>query len=521
MRYTRPFSPIGLANIARLAAIVVAIASPAGLLAQSSVPGGSALPNLGDGTEMTPAAERRLGDRVARELYRDPDYIDDPILLDYVQTIWVRLMNSARQRGELQPELDEAYAWQILMGKDRTINAFALPGAYFGVHLGLIAAVSSRDELAAVMAHELSHVTQRHIARLMARQGAQAPWLMAAMILGALAATSSPQGATAVIAGGQAVAAQAQLNFSRDMEREADRVGFGVLVDAGYAPKGFVGMFEKLQQSTRLNDSGNFPYLRSHPMSTERIADAQGRVGALASATAVAGGPDWEALLLAARARVLADPSVDALRAWGEGANDGSGMAKRSAAQQAAQWYGATLAAFKSRDYAQTNRAWARLQEIARIDPSAQRQTLLLGAELALAGVGGGPARALELLAPLQNSTSRAVMLLTAQARIATGQAPQASQNLQLWVSDHPNDAGAWQLLAAANVAQQRVIAAVRAEAEANVAQLDYSSAVQRLKSAQELARQRRLPEEHFEASIVDTRLRQLEQLIREQALER
>lgn len=501
--------------------LCIALGAPLGVQAQSTSNASSAanLPHLGDGTEMTPAAERLLGDRVARALYRDPDYLDDAILQDYLQTIWRQLMDAARRRGELPTELDQAYAWQILMGKDRSINAFALPGAYFGIHLGLVAAVSNRDELAAVMAHELSHVTQRHIARLMARQGAQAPWLMAAMILGALAASSSPQGATAVIAGGQAVAAQTQLNFSRDMEREADRVGFGILADAGYAPQGFVGMFEKLQQSTRLTDSGNFPYLRSHPLSTERIADAQGRVGL---GTAPASVPaDWEALLLGARAKVLSDTSVDALQAWQASVQDSAGMARRSPAQQAAQWYGACLAALKARELVQARSAWRQLQEaLAQAVPSAQRQGRLLGAELALAEPGAAPARAaLELLAPLP--PSRAVVLMSAQAQLGAGQSAQAAQALQVWVAEHPQDALAWQQLAAANTAQQRPVAAIRAEAEAQVAQLDYSGAVQRLKAAQELARQRRLPEEHFEASIVDTRIRQLEQLLREQALER
>ncbi|HQC86505.1 MAG TPA: M48 family metalloprotease, partial [Rhodoferax sp.] len=261
---------------------------------------------------MTPSAERRLGDRIARELYRDPDYIDDPVTMEYVQAIWQPLLASARARGELPPELDGAYAWEILLGKDRTVNAFALPGAYLGLHLGLVSVVSSRDELASVLAHELSHVTQRHIARMMTRQSEQAPWLLGAMILGALAASKSPGAANAAIIGGQAVAAQGQLNFSRDMEREADRVGYGVMTQAGYAPQAFVSMFEKLQQASRLNDSGNFPYLRSHPLTTERMADMQARIpdGAASSAGALS----MEHAMVASRARVLSNGNVDALR---------------------------------------------------------------------------------------------------------------------------------------------------------------------------------------------------------------
>ena len=83
---------------------------------------------MGDGGEMTASAERRLGDQIARELYRDPDYIDDPVLVEYVQDIWQRLLAAARLRGDLTPELDERFAWTVLLGRDRSINAFALPG---------------------------------------------------------------------------------------------------------------------------------------------------------------------------------------------------------------------------------------------------------------------------------------------------------------------------------------------------------------------------------------------------------
>ena len=179
-----------------LTAILVAalgVAAPLGGQAQSNTPLSPSstlqLPTLGDGSDMSSSAERRLGDRIAREIYRDPDYIDDPVLLEYVQGIWQPLLAAARARGDLSPELDARFAWEILLGRDRTVNAFALPGGYLGVHLGLIAIVSSRDELASVLGHELSHVTQRHISRLIAKQGQQAPWVLGAMILGALAAS--------------------------------------------------------------------------------------------------------------------------------------------------------------------------------------------------------------------------------------------------------------------------------------------------------------------------------------------
>src|SRR5690606_24440449 len=162
--------------------------------------------------------------------------------------------------------------WELLLGRDRSVNAFALPGGYFGLHLGLVAVVSTPDELASVLAHELSHATQRHISRLVAQQDRVTPLAIGSMILGALAASRSPDAAQALMVGGQALAVQNQLNFSRDMEREADRIGYGLMAPAGFAPQGFVAMFDKLQQANRINDNGSWPYLRSHPLTTQRLA---------------------------------------------------------------------------------------------------------------------------------------------------------------------------------------------------------------------------------------------------------
>ena len=211
----------------------------------SQLPGSASnLPALGDGSDITLSAERKLGDRIARELYRDPDYLEDPVLDEYLQNIWQPLVKGAQARGEMSAELQERFAWKILIGRDRSVNAFALPGGYLGIHLGLISVVTTRDELASVMAHELSHVTQRHISRSIGDQARMTPWLIGAMILGMLAASKSAQGAQAMIVGGQAMAAQSQLNFSRDMEREADRIGYSVMSEAGFDTQGFVTTLE-------------------------------------------------------------------------------------------------------------------------------------------------------------------------------------------------------------------------------------------------------------------------------------
>jgi predicted Zn-dependent protease len=532
------WSPVRKAQVAAFV-LALGVGGPMPLLAQAPHeaatvgPASLQLPTLGDGSDMTSAAERRLGDRIAREIYRDPDYIDDPVLGEYVQGIWQPLLAAARARGDLTGELDERFAWQVMLGRDRTVNAFALPGGYLGLHLGLIAVVGSRDELASVMGHELSHVTQRHISRLMSKQGQQTPWMIGAMILGILAASKSPDAGSALIVGGQAVAAQSQLNFSRDMEREADRVGFGVMTQAGFDGHGFVAMFDKLQQASRHNDSGAYPYLRSHPLTTERIADMQSRQP-LGAATAVSVLPSAEHAMISARARVLSNPGVDALRAIGAEAQ-GVQLASLPAVRQAGILYGAALSANRLRDFETARDCLARLTQQVGADLPAQRLLRLLTLEVALAS--GDSARAAALLqasvaepgvAGASDATQRRPELfLRAQLAMQVGQALQISdvaQRLQVWVLAHPQDAQAWQLLSSACAAQGQTLRAIRADAEAQMAVLDYAAALERFKAAQGLLRQVRsgtAEADHIDASIIDTRRRQVELLAKEQALER
>lgn len=179
----------------------------------------------------------------------------------------VPLVSSAKQLGQIGDDTNSRFAWETFLVRDRSVNAFALPGGFVGVHLGLIAMTGAPDELASVLAHELSHVTQRHIARRIAGDSRNSLLATAGLIAGIIAASRSgnANAVQAAIVGSQAAAAAASLSFSRDMEREADRVGFNVLSHAGYAPSGMVSMFERMEQAYHLMDSGAYPYLRSHP----------------------------------------------------------------------------------------------------------------------------------------------------------------------------------------------------------------------------------------------------------------
>jgi predicted Zn-dependent protease len=544
--------PLALQNIARAATLfVVCAVLPALVSSQSS------LPQLGDGQEMSVAAERQLGQRIAREIYRDPDYLDDPLIADYLQRIWQPLLQTARTRGDITPQLAERFAWEVVLARDRTVNAFALPGGYMGVHLGLIAMVANRDELASVMAHELSHVTQRHIARMTTQQNQLGPVLLGAMILGALAARKNSDVANAVITGSQAVGAQAQLNFSRDMEREADRVGYQVMQDAQFDVQGFVGMFDKLALANRINDNGSFPYLRTHPLTSERIGDMQARLqlnppsglskpSANASAAQQSDVLAIEHAIVATRARLLADPAVDKLRTEltqarrvAAGVPAPSAATAQRAAQAIGQLYGGSLAALKLRDLPSAGSLAASAAQMLENDKSpvlaqpnhARAAIDLIVSEIAIAE--GKHAKAQALLLPYVATLSlngplrvpppsvqeRAALLLWAQSVTRQAGADNALseviERLQGWVVGRPNDALAWDALAAAYSAKNQPLRAIRAQAEARMALLDYSAALDRLKAGQELAMRLATPD-HIESSIIDSRTRTVQQLVRE-----
>ena len=485
------------------------------------------LPALGEvaSADLSIGAERRLGDQIMREGRRDPAFLDDPVLQQYLQSLWDPLVASARHLGNIDSEIDRAFTWEPFLVRDRSVNAFALPGGYVGVHLGLIALTSTSDQLASVLAHELSHVTQRHIARSIAPQANASIVALAAMLLGILAASRSNNvdAANAAIVGGQAAAIQGQLNFSRDMEREADRVGFGVLTDAGYSPAGMAAMFEKLDLATRLNDNNGFPYLRSHPLTVDRIAEARNR-------TLVAGSqprpPTLQHALMQARARVLMDDSAQGLQRLN------GGSSSPLLADRVGALYAGAMAASLLLDPARADALAAQALEQARSatprEPQAERTIILLQAQLRL--TRGEPAAAMQVLDTLgPHADERPAMLLRAQATLDLNRRqPESARTglrasteaLQTWVAEHPIDATAWELLSACSGALGLKLRAARADAEARAVLGDLTGAIDRLRAAQQASRSTTSGQDFIEGSVIDSRLRLFTAQRRQLALE-
>ena len=241
------------------------------LVAPASNASPSNLPNLGDesGIVISPVEERKIGERVFRQIRGSLRYVSDPEVSLYIQDLGQKLIAHS-------DSTDSPFTFFIL--EDPTINAFAMPGGFIGMHTGLIMAAQSESEVAGVLAHEIAHITQRHLQRMFAESKRTSKKVLLGMLAAlALAAAGETAGAGAAAAVAQAGGIQQQLNFSRANEEEADRVGIEILASTGLDPQGVPAFFERMQTWGRLNETNLPEFLRTHPVTSNRIADSRDR----------------------------------------------------------------------------------------------------------------------------------------------------------------------------------------------------------------------------------------------------
>ncbi|HET9699653.1 MAG TPA: M48 family metalloprotease [Burkholderiales bacterium] len=291
------------------------------------------LPDLGDPSQvdLSPEQERQLGEQIMREIRADRSYLDDPELTDYLNGLGYRLAGGTGARQE----------FEFFAIRDSSINAFALPGGFIGVHTGLIMAAQSESEVASVLAHEIAHVTQRHLARMFQTQKTSQITSLVALAVAILAARSNAQISNAAMATAQAMNVQNQLNFTREHEREADRIGLQIIEGSGFDPRGMPAFFERLQRGTRLYETSAPAYLRTHPLTFERIADIQNRTLTLPYRQVA---DSTEFLLL--RARLQADEGLprESVRLFE------NNLAEKKYASEQAQRYGLVAALLRAKE---------------------------------------------------------------------------------------------------------------------------------------------------------------------------
>lgn len=330
----------------------------------------SGIPSMGatSSAELTPALERTLGDAIMEQGRRDPDYISDPDVSQYLTSMGRKLVSGVRGAG--------GQHIGVFALRDPQINAFALPGGYIGINSGLVVAANSESELASVLAHEIAHVVQRHIARGMT-QSSQSSHIVLATLAGALLAALSGSGdlAMGVAAFGQAAAVDRSLGFSRQAEQEADRVGVEMMRRVGFDPRGMSRMFHQLSNASRLNEGmGGNVYTSTHPSSVQRMSDIESRV----QGTQVSHHDDPAFWYVRAKLRVLQARSAQAR-------NNARVILQRETEEHtgirhAAAWYGLAYDAWVSKDYAAAKTAIERTGDAGKNSP----EVGALGALLAL-----------------------------------------------------------------------------------------------------------------------------------------
>jgi predicted Zn-dependent protease len=229
------------------------------------------LPDLGDVSQavLTPLQERQIGQQSMMQIRSSKQYLDDAEVNEYLNQLGARLVENSPE-----PSLN----FEFFAVNDYNVNAFALPGGFIGVNAGLLLITQSESELASVLSHEISHVTQHHLARMIEAQQGDGLVSMAAIAIAIIAARTNPQAAEATIAGVQAANIQKQLNFTRAYEEEADRIGLQLLQKSGFNTHAMPEFLERLQKATRLLDSNAPNYMRTHPITSDRIAEIENRV---------------------------------------------------------------------------------------------------------------------------------------------------------------------------------------------------------------------------------------------------
>lgn len=448
--------------------------------------GAQGLPDLGgaERTALSPLAERRIGEAIYRDVRRDASYLRDPEVNEYLNALGARLVAAGPSAS---------WEYEFFAMNDPAVNAFALPGGFIGINTGLIRLTENESELASVVAHEVSHVTQHHIARMIGNQQQMQIPAMVALAATILLASSRPDLAGAAAAISQAGAAQYQLNYTREFEREADRIGFQRLSAAGFDVHAMGAFFEKLQRSVRVSDDGSVPgYLRSHPVSTERIAESQNR----ASGTPYHQHVDsLDYSLVRAKLRAESGDARDVLSYFADA------LRERRFANEAATRYGLIAAQLRAGQSAQA------AEELARLRATGAQSSMIemLSARVKLAR-GDRPGALRDLRSALDRFPSRrAVLYAYVSELLEAGRLEEANALLGDRLRTSARDAQLYGLQARTFAALGKRLLQHQAQAEAYYLEGALPAAIDQLQIAQ-----RSGDGDFYQLSAVDARLKQL-----------
>jgi beta-barrel assembly-enhancing protease len=441
------------------------------------------LPELGDTAQiaLTPQIERRVGESIMRDIrLHDAAYDDDAEVTAYLNVLGDRLVSNI-------PDVRQDFEFFLI--KDPTLNAFALPGGYIGVHTGTIVNAQSESELASVLAHEIAHVTQHHMARMVNNEGQLSAAMLASMALAILARNTQAGAAAAAL--GQAGVITAQIGFTREFEREADRIGFQTLEKSGFDARAMPSFFLRLQKAGRLYENNAPAYLRTHPITTERIADAENRIQGLPYKQT----PDSLDFLLA-RAKLQAGQGTPR-NALAQIEGD---LRDKKYSNEVSARYGLAVALLRAQ---QPVRAATELAPLLKT----VEHPMLAGLSARIKQANGDDSGAVAVLkqALVRYPNNRALNYACIEALQRLGQNSEAASLLEEQLKNFPHDAKLYGLQAKGYASLGKRLLQHQAQAEAYVLQGSLPAAIEQLQLAQKSG-----DGDFYQLSSVDARLRDL-----------
>lgn len=447
------------------------------------------LPDLGDvsATVMSPLQEQEIAEQIMRQVAVSDDVLSDAEVSDYLQSLGARLVANGP---------DKRQQFNFFVVQDPSINAFAMPGGVIGVHTGLILASNNESELASVLGHEIGHVTQRHLARMLASQKYDTFKNLAGIALALLVARSNPQLATGAMTTASAIGVQNQLDYTRDYEREADRIGLQILNAGGFDVRAMPQFFKTLQRGSRFTEGGAPSFLRTHPLTSERIADVTNRVEQMPYKQ-VADGLEFQ--FVKAKLRAMLGATQTAIDLFQEN------ISEQRYANAAAEHYGLAVALVRKGAWLEAEKELDWLKRNASPHPMIEN----LSARLEVAR--NKPIAAAEKYASGLKTfpDNRALIYGYAEHFLATRQAEQAIQLVKAKQILYTNDAYMYDLLAKAYTMQNKKLLSHQAQSEAYYRRYDLARAIEQMDLAAKAN-----DGDFYQQSIVEARLKQLRQMM-------
>ncbi|HET8731469.1 MAG TPA: M48 family metalloprotease [Moraxellaceae bacterium] len=427
----------------------------------------SELPDLGDGAAVgiTPEQEYQLGHQFLRQLRHEAATVTDPVVQDYLERLSYRLaFHSPLQHPDLT----------LVILRDRSINAFAVPGGVIGINVGLLLNAETEAQLASVLAHELGHLSQRHFIRRIA-DSKQNTWMTLAGFLAtiALASTGDAQGAAAAATATQAAVVDRNLAYSRQFEQEADRIGMQTLVDAGMDPHAMPEFFQRLERQTRM--SGTIPeFVLTHPLTAARIADTYNRAQRYPEKLAQ-DSMDYQL----ARLRFITSFMPDSSGAAAQFQRQMTGL-DPSTDRARLNRFGLTLALLRDRQYDRAREALAPLLQGANV----RTDYVIAGADIDLAERKYTEAAHLIQPTLALNPDNYPLLMYYARAQISDGHPEVVLGRLEALARERPDDPGVWRMLVDGYTASKNSLGVYRSRAEAYFLNGDDERAVEQLRLA-------------------------------------